>query len=123
MVLATDFRQKTGSQNRNIFDPAAQRRYVQAQDIEPVKQIFAEKSLFNQPAQIAVGSGDNPNIDRNYPISANSCNFMLFQYTQQFRLNTGVISGISSRKIVPWWAISKSPCFPPLRAPVKAPSS
>ena len=54
---------------------------------EPIIQIAAKSLRLDRRFQIAVGCGDQPDVDRKGLIVTNPCNSSLFQHTQQLRLN------------------------------------
>ena len=49
-------------QRRDVFQPHAQRRYIDPNDIEPVEKSFSNITAFNEGRQILSGGGDDSNI-------------------------------------------------------------
>src|SRR5262249_29426916 len=72
---------------RNVFAPLSERGHFQWKDIQAVKQIFAESSLLNFLAQIAVGGGDDPDIDFNDGLPAQPLDLSFLNHAQQIRLH------------------------------------
>ena len=50
-------------QQRNILGPLAERRELDREDAEPVVQVFAERLLADGLLEVAVGGGDDPDVD------------------------------------------------------------
>ena len=48
---------------RDLHAPLAQRRQVEADDVEAVEEVFAEAALGDQGVEIGVGGGDDADID------------------------------------------------------------
>ncbi len=62
-VLGVQPVQKTPGQERDIPGSLPQRRHLDAEDVQPVKQILPELSGTSQRSQIAVGRGDDANLE------------------------------------------------------------
>ena len=56
--------EKIFSEQGDIFNPLAQRRQRKGQDVDPIIQIAPKKPFFNQLFKVAVGRGDDADIDR-----------------------------------------------------------
>ncbi len=50
-------------QHRNLDAAFAQRRDVQADDVEAVEEVFAEAALRDQRVEVGVGGGDQAHVD------------------------------------------------------------
>src|ERR1700722_20356311 len=62
-ILAAELQQKFAYQQRDIFLPVPQGRYVERNDVQAVKEILAEVSLGNLFFQVFIGRGNDPDID------------------------------------------------------------
>jgi hypothetical protein len=59
-----DTGQNSVSQRENIDRVFTQRRNAQHDNVEPVEQLLAESTSRDLRGQIAVGRGNDPNVDR-----------------------------------------------------------
>ena len=50
-------------ERRDVLAALAQRRHGQVDDVEPVEQVLAERALRDHVAQVAVGRGDDADVD------------------------------------------------------------
>ena len=57
-------RQEVARQHHHVITAITQRRQVQVHDVEPVVQVLAETTGLGLGLQVAVGGGDDPNVDR-----------------------------------------------------------
>ena len=53
---------------------------------EPVEQVFAEQALLRQAAQVAVGGGDDPGVDQDGFVGADTLDLVRLQHPQQLDL-------------------------------------
>src|SRR5208282_2639272 len=70
----------------DVFLSIAQRRDLDAEDIEPIEKIGTELTLLDQFFQILVGGGDAAEVHLDSLVAAHSCDFALLQYAQQVGL-------------------------------------
>ncbi len=74
-------------QQRNIAQPLAQRRDLDLEGLQAVKQLAAEAVLLHQQRQIGGAAGDHPHIDRDHPAGIEADHHAGFQHLQQRRLH------------------------------------
>ena len=87
----------------------AQRRQLQREDVQAVVQVLAELSLATAFAQIAIGGGDDADVDLDRALPPTRSNSRSWSTRSSFTCTSSGISPISSRKIVPPSASSKRP--------------
>ncbi len=119
-VLAAVLGEEVIHQRRDIFLAIAQRRQRQIDHVQPVVQILAELAFFHQPLQIGVGGGDDAHVHLDGFGRPQRHELALLNHAQQLGLRLGTMVPISSKKMVPRFAISKYPLRDAM-APVKAP--
>ena len=73
-------------QRRNVPFAFPQRGQFQRYDLEPVKQILTEGSLFHHPLQVTIGRGHNANIGVERLFPTNPLELLLLQNPQKFNL-------------------------------------
>src|SRR5437660_4059627 len=73
-------------QQRNIFGALTQRRYVNRKNIQPIVEIAAKFLVSNQFGKITVGRSDDTDIHPQSARTAQTFEFLLLQYTKEFRL-------------------------------------
>ena len=73
-------------QQRHIFNALAQRRHVEWNHVQPVKQIFAKISALDFFFQILVGGRHHANIHLNGCLGAHRLEALLLQRPQNFGL-------------------------------------
>lgn len=112
-VFPAESGQELVSQRENIFLAQPQGRNVNPDDIEPVKKIGAKQAALHFFLQIAVGSDNQPEIQRNPPAVGKTLNGFFLNQLQQLGLNMRGSSPISSKNKVPWLASSILPIFLP----------
>ena len=86
-------------EQRNVFAPLAQRWDLEMNDVEAVEKIVPERSLSHHGCQVAVGGGDEPDVDRHLAGPADSCETPLLQCPQQDALE-GEREGVKSVSIL-----------------------
>ena len=72
---------------RDVFAPLAQRRILDREDAEPIKQILAEAAGDDLVFQVAIGRGDDAHIDLARARVADALDFLLLQNAQQLGLH------------------------------------
>ena len=77
-------------QGQDIARPLAQRRQLQVHDVEAVEQVLAERALLHRHREVAVGGGDDPDIDLHRLGAADPVDLALLQGAQQLGLKAGV---------------------------------
>ena len=73
-------------EQRQILLAVAQRRQGQRDDVEPVEQILAEGAGLDRRVEVAIGRGDQPEVDAHRPRAADPLELALLQRAQQLRL-------------------------------------
>src|SRR5215831_13239159 len=73
-------------QQRDVFGALAQRRQPQREDVQPVIEIAAEPSGLYIFHQIAIGGGDDPNVNADGVAAAEPLEFALLQHPKQHHL-------------------------------------
>ena len=73
-------------QGRDIFLAIAQRGEPKVHDVEPVKQIAAERALFHFLRQVAIGGGDNAEVRPAMRERTHRAKLLLLQNAQQLGL-------------------------------------
>ena len=89
LLFARDFFQKIVHQQRNVVAPLAQRRNVNAHDVEPVKQILAELPRRHGGFQRLVRGGDDAHVHLDRLVAADALERAALQHAQNFRLRRG----------------------------------
>lgn len=80
---------KTFNQKGNILHALAERRQMQADDIDAVKQVAAELALFHHGRQVAIGGGDDPGAGLDLFHPAQGLEFLFLKDPQQPHLEGG----------------------------------
>ena len=75
------------AQQLDVAGALAQRRKVQAQDVQPVIEIFTEPPLLDLPGQILVGGSDDANVDRDRMAGPDPLDRLLLQKAEKVRLD------------------------------------
>jgi hypothetical protein len=73
-------------QHGQVSRAVAQRRHLDAEDVQAVVEILAERPIAHQRSQVAVRGGDHAHIDRHGLDRADRQHLFLLQHTQQARL-------------------------------------
>jgi hypothetical protein len=79
-------RHKIVHQDGDVFAPFSQRRNLDREDIDPVKQIFAKLILTNHRLQVAVRCGNQSHIHANALVASQPLELLLLDSAQQLRL-------------------------------------
>ncbi len=74
-------------QTGNIFPTFAQRRQMNADDVQAVEQILTELTFLHPLFKILVSGSDNPHIYFHRRIAANAIKLTVCQHAQQTRLH------------------------------------
>ena len=74
-------------QTGNIFPTFAQRRQMNADDVQAVEQILTELAFLHPLFKILVSGSDNPHIYFHRRIAANAIKLTVCQHAQQTRLH------------------------------------
>src|SRR5688500_10630965 len=83
-VLAREFTEKVTHERLDVFGSIAQRRQVDAENVQPIEQIFAELVSSDSLLEPDVGGGDQPAVDLELLESAETPDASLLQHAQQF---------------------------------------
>ena len=81
--------QEVAHQGGNILDPLAQGRQVQGDDRDPVEEVFPEAPPTDVLLQVAVGRGDDPDVDLLLAVTAHRLHPALLQNAQELDLHLG----------------------------------
>src|ERR1041384_6880674 len=77
---------KRGREHWNIFSTIPQRRDIDRYYTQTVKEVGAEISILDLVFQITMRGADNPNVDSDRLVAAESFNSSLFEGAQQLCL-------------------------------------
>ena len=69
---------KISYQQWDILCPFPQGRHMNVEDVQPVKEIFAEAALFHQIPEVLIGGRDDPHIHVDGPVVPNPLNLSFF---------------------------------------------
>ena len=112
--------QKMYGERRDIFTALAQRRHMNLDRVEAKQEVFAELARSACCLKIAIGGGDQADIDLSRSRGSQPLDLTRFEHAQQFcLLPEGYIADLV-QKIVPPSASSKRP-MRSVRASVNAP--
>ena len=78
--------QEETGEEADVFSAFTQRRDVDADDIEPVKKVFAEFPLLDILFQIAIGGGDDADIRLHRLIATDAGVFPLLEHAENLAL-------------------------------------
>ncbi len=87
--------QKISYKQRDIFAALAQRREGDWKDLQAIVQVAAELAGDDHLGEIAIGGGDEANVDGNCSGSADAFEFFFLQRSQNF--------GLEFRRKVPYF--------------------
>lgn len=76
-------------QCRNVFAAIGQARNVDADDVQPVEQVFAELAGLHQGFQVLVRRGDDAHVDPHRRVAADPVELAIGQHAQQAGLGVG----------------------------------
>src|SRR5258708_19136320 len=77
------------NQYGNVFRPFTQRRHLSRENVEPVKEVTPERARSDGRFQIAVSSGNHPNIRSDGSSSTDTTEFVFLQNAQKSDLGLG----------------------------------
>ncbi|OPZ05947.1 MAG: hypothetical protein BWZ08_02381 [candidate division BRC1 bacterium ADurb.BinA292] len=89
MVGAAVFFDEVVGEFEDVALALAQRRHVDGEDIEPVVEILPEFGGFDHLFEVAVGRGDDADIDRDRAAAADALDFALLEDAEEFDLRGG----------------------------------
>jgi hypothetical protein len=87
----------------------AQRRDLEGEAVEPEEEVAAEAAAPHGRVEVAVGGGDEADVDGPLLDAPDAPHLELLQHAQELGLHGGASSPTSSRKTVPPAALSRSP--------------
>ena len=73
-------------QQPEIVAAFAKRRKVNSDDVDSIKEVFAERSVLDHLIQVTRRGGHNANVDVHFRVAADSSQFSLLQNSQQLGL-------------------------------------
>src|SRR5258708_23597853 len=76
-------------QQRDVRSSFSKRRYLDREDIQPIKQITTERASADGSLQVTIGGCNHPNVSADSTGAADSLKLMLLQTTQQCDLSLG----------------------------------
>ena len=83
---------------RNVLTSLTQRRQLDLDHFQPVIQIFSEAAVVNQCREVAMGSGNHTDIDRDSFLAADRSDLPFLQRAQQLDLEGEIkIADISKK--------------------------
>src|SRR5262245_42650951 len=77
---------KVLDQRGDIFPPLAERRNLEREHVQAVKEIFSQGTTSDRTLQVAVGRGNHPHVRANRLRSADTLEFPLLQNAQEGNL-------------------------------------
>src|SRR5260370_24614310 len=77
------------NQQANVFLPFTQRRHLNRENVEPVKEVIPERARSDGRFQIAVRSGNHPNIRSDGSSSTDTTELVFLQNAQKSDLGRG----------------------------------
>src|ERR1035437_6764232 len=89
LLFARNFFQKIVHQQRNVPAPVAERRNVDAHDVEPLKQVLAELFRGHGGFERLVRRGNDAHVGLNRLVAADALEGAALQHAQNFRLRSG----------------------------------
>jgi hypothetical protein len=75
-------------ESHDVVAPVAERRDIDAEEVEPMIEIFAEFALGDRIGEVTIGGSDDADIDREFLAAADAADFMIFDGSQNFRLES-----------------------------------
>ena len=76
-------------EHRHVFAPVAQGRDINRHDVEAEEQVFAEFLALDTLFEIAVGGGDDADVDLDGARAADALEFAFLEHAQEFGLHAG----------------------------------
>ena len=84
--LARALLQEEAGQRRDVFLALAQRRQAQADDVEAMEQVFAERAGLDPLLQVLVRGGDDAHVAAHRVVAADAIELAVGEHAQQARL-------------------------------------
>ena len=81
------FLQKVIRQQRNILAALAQARHANGNDVQAIVEVLAERAFGDLPVEIAVGGGDDADVNWNFAGAAHRTDGAFLEHAQQFDLH------------------------------------
>src|SRR6266851_6466874 len=78
---------KVFDQQRDVRSSFSKRRYLDREDIQPIKQITAERASADGGLQVTIGGCNHPNVSADSTSAADTLKLMLLQNTKQSNLS------------------------------------
>ena len=85
-MLFSNFSQQMPGQRNNIAASLPQRRDIERNNIEAIKQVLPKPFLFDHPGKILIGGGDNSKVTFDHPSAADPLESLVFEDSQQLGL-------------------------------------
>ena len=114
--LGAEIGEQPGNESEAVLARAvAHRGQLQRHDAQAVVEILPEPALLDLALEVLVGRGDQADVHGDLAGAAEPAEGLGLEHLQQLGLELGARSPISSRKMVPWSAISNRPACGPWR--------
>src|SRR5689334_15134126 len=78
--------QEMVDERRDVLSSLAERRQRDADDVEPIEQVLAERTLGHRALEIAIGGGDHTDVDGERLRRADGSYLHLLEHSQQLHL-------------------------------------
>src|SRR5438477_10827756 len=85
-VLLAVFGEKEIQKNRNLFAALTQRRYMDADHVEPVEEVFTKHSFLYGPFQGLVGGRQYPHVDLDITLASETRKLVVLENVQKLGL-------------------------------------
>ena len=76
-------------QQEHVVAPRAQRRQIDADDVDPIVEIRPEAPALDLRLEIAIGGADEPRVERAFVVAAHRADATLFERAQELGLQAG----------------------------------
>ncbi len=83
---AAEILDEIADEQRHVFAAFAQRRNLNRKNVEAIVEIAAKFAVGDEAREVAIGGGDDADVDGLRAIAAEALEFLLLQNAQQFRL-------------------------------------
>ena len=80
------FRQEVVGEDRDFFTALTQRRHLDRHDVQPEEEILAELTVRHRALEVAVGGGDDPDVDVHVVLAAEPRELTVLEHLQQLGL-------------------------------------
>jgi hypothetical protein len=80
-------RRNSSASRGDVARAHAQRRHLEANDVEPVVEVLAEEPVGDHGAQVTVGGRDDPHVHPQRLVAAHALEFALLQEAQELHLD------------------------------------